>query len=324
MGSSKMFETPNSRDIVKYVMSKQGIDGGYLSYQYMGIFESSVEDTYYALITFKLLGVNPPNISKTIDFLKKAQSTDGSYSSLRVAYFAIKALTTFHEKPKDVNGSISYLKNSLKLMLNKEYDSFQQLVKFERKNYITKGIEENVLKSVDLYNLYIIEIPTLLCNIHMVTSALNLLGYQLSELERENIIRLVLKFKNEDGGFGLNASYIDETFHALSILMDLKGSLNDLNLKDTIKWIYDCENHSGGFKVKPDIPYSYSLEYTYYGLQIMNLLDIEPLFPKAHVNFIYSCYNPNGGFRRSVNLGISTLEDTFYAVSSLARLNVVL
>jgi len=324
MGSSKMFRTPDPRDIVKYVTSKQGIDGGYLSYQYMGIFESSVEDTYYALTTLKLLGVNPPNISKTLDFLRKAQSSDGGYSSLRVAFFATRALTAFHEKPRDINGSISYLKNSLKLMLNREYDLFQQLIGFERKGYITREAEENVLKSMDLYNLYIIEIPTLLCNIHMITSALNLLGYQLSELERENIIKLVLKFKNEDGGFGLNASYIDETFHALSILIDLKNPLDDLNLKDTIEWVYNCENRSGGFKVKPDVPYSYSLEYTYYGLQAMDLLNVEPLFPNTHVDFIYSCYNTNGGFRRSVNLGISTLEDTFYAVSSLTKLNVTL
>ncbi|MFN3621536.1 MAG: hypothetical protein ACK4TI_01465 [Nitrososphaerales archaeon] len=42
-----------------------------------------------------------------------------------------------------------------------------------------------------------------------------------------------------------------------------------------------------------------------------------------HGNFIYSCYNPKGGFRRSINLGISTLEDTFYAFSSLSKLNAI-
>lgn len=318
-----MLKATSIHDVIKYVISKQGIDGGYLSYQYMGLFESSVEDTYYALIILKFLRVEPPNRFKTVNFLKEAQLTDGGYRSLRVAFFAVKALTTLHEKPRDVNGAASYLKNSLRLMLNKEVDSYKHLMEFERKSYVSRKVEESVLKSVDLYNLYIIEMPTLLCNINMVTSALNLLGHQLTELEIENIIRLILKFKNKDGGFGLNASYIDETFHAISILTSLKSSLNDLDLQDTIKWIYKCENRSGGFKIKPDISHSYSLEYTYYGLQAMDLLNIKPLFPNMHVNFIYGCYNPNGGFRRSVNLGISTLEDTFYAFSSLSILNAI-
>ncbi|MEM2791506.1 MAG: hypothetical protein QW547_05365 [Candidatus Bathyarchaeia archaeon] len=75
------------RDTVKYVISKQGIDGGYLSYQYMGLFESSVEDTYYALSVLKFLGVKPPNVFKTVRFLKEVQLADGSYHSLRVAFF---------------------------------------------------------------------------------------------------------------------------------------------------------------------------------------------------------------------------------------------
>ncbi|MEM3546523.1 MAG: prenyltransferase/squalene oxidase repeat-containing protein [Candidatus Bathyarchaeia archaeon] len=209
-------------------------------------------------------------------------------------------------------------------MLIEEVDSFKQSMDFERKSYVSRKVEESSLESVDLHNLYIVEMPTMLCNINMVTSAFNLLGYQLNELERENIVRLVLKFKNKDGGFGLNTSCIDETFHALSILINLKSSLNDLDLQNTIKWIYECENRSGGFKIKPDIPLSYSLEYTYYGLQAMDLLNIKPAFSDMHINFIYSCYNPNGGFRRSTNLGISTLEDTFYATSSLSTLNAIL
>ncbi len=318
-----MLKAPSIRDIMNYVISRRGVDGGYLSYQYMGLFESCVEDTYYALNILRLLEVDPPNKFKTVNFLKKAQLADGSYHSIRVAFFAIKALTILHEKPRDVNGAVSYLESSLKFMLNEEVNSFQQLMNLKEQNYISKGVEETVLKSVDLYNLYIVEMPTLLCNINMIISALNLLDHQLSKLEVEDIIGLVLKLKNKDGGFGLNESYIDETFHALSILINLKNLLDNLDLQNTIKWIYGCEDRSGGFKIKPGIPHSYSLEYTYYGLQVMDLLNIKPLFSNMHVDFIYKCYNPNGGFRRSVNLGISTLEDTFYAISSLSKLNAI-
>lgn len=317
-----MLKTLSVHDIVKYVISRRGIDGGYLSYQYMGLFESSVEDTYYALSILRCLRVEPPDEFKTVDFLKKAQLADGSYHSLRVAFFTIEALDILNEKPEDVNGAISYLKNSLRLILNGEIEPYKQFMDFE-KEYADMMTEKIVLKSIDLYDLYAIEMPTLLCNINMAVSALNLLGYQLTKSEIEDITRFILKFKNRDGGFGLNTSYIDETFYALSALMNLKDHLNGLDLKDTIRWIYNCENRSGGFKVKPDIPYSYSLEYTYYGLQAMNLLNIKPLFPNNHVNFIYSCYNPNGGFRRSINLGVSTLEDTFYAISSLSILNAI-
>lgn len=318
-----MFKKPNARDMINYVLSRRGVDGGYLSYQYMGLFESSVEDTYYALTILKLLGVEPPNKPDTLNFLKEAQLPEGNYSSLRVAFFAIKALASLDEKPRDVNGAVSYLKETLESMLIREVDSFQQPMEFERKNYVSREIVEKALKSVDLYDLYVIEMPTVLCNVNMATSALNLIGHKLSKSDRENILRLVLGFKNEDGGFGLSKSYIDDTFHALCILVNLENSLEDLGLQDTIRWIYECEDRSGGFKIEPEIPFSYSLEYTYYGLQAMRFLNVKPLFQNMHVNFIYKCYNPNGGFRRSINLGISTLEDTFYAVSSLSMLNAI-
>ena len=46
--------------VVEYVLSKRGSDGGYLSFQYMDMFESSAEDTFYALSILSTLKVDPP------------------------------------------------------------------------------------------------------------------------------------------------------------------------------------------------------------------------------------------------------------------------
>ena len=41
------------------------------------------------------------------------------------------------------------------------------------------------------------------------------------------------------------------------------------------------------------------------------------------VRYVESLQNPDGGFRRSIYLGISTLEDTFYAIASLKMLGEI-
>ncbi|MCL7394419.1 MAG: hypothetical protein LZ169_06340 [Thaumarchaeota archaeon] len=299
-----------------YILSRRGKDGGYLYYQYQGIFDSSAEDTYYAVKSLKLLGIEPPKPEETVDFLKSLQREDGSYSSLQTAYFAIKALKELGSKPRKLEGAIDYLKSQLEKNLNmiscaEDYASSLRSME--------PLIENGVLRSWDLTDrLYIIEVSSSLSNISMIVEALNILGCNIGNGRRQKAIDAILAYMQDDGGFGASYSLIDETFRALNALHNLGHDV--VNLKKTVEWLRRCEDEYGGFKPNPAVKHSYLISDLYYGLEAMNLLGLSPRFMRAHVEFILKCYNDNGGFRESIHIGLSTLEATFYALSSLAML----
>jgi hypothetical protein len=62
------------------------------------------------------------------------------------------------------------------------------------------------------------------------------------------------------------------------------------------------------------------MEHVYYGVMALNLLGERAMYPENTIRFILRCQNANGGFARS-DLGISTFEDTFYAVNALRLLS---
>jgi hypothetical protein len=58
------------------------------------------------------------------------------------------------------------------------------------------------------------------------------------------------------------------------------------------------------------------MEHTYYGISTLELLGEHARYPEKTVELVLRCQNPNGGFARS-DLGISTFENTFYALNTL-------
>lgn len=83
--------------VVRYVSIRQNDDGGY-SFAQGG--DSSVEDTYYAIMILKMLGVKPLNEDRTVAFLKRMQRGDGGYDSVKVAYYAVKTLKELGSRPE--------------------------------------------------------------------------------------------------------------------------------------------------------------------------------------------------------------------------------
>jgi hypothetical protein len=299
-----------------YILSKRGRDGGYLYYQYQGIFDSSAEDTYYAVKSLKLLGIEIPKPEETIDFLKSLQREDDGYPSLRTAYFAIKALEELGGEPRRPKEAIEYLKSQLEKNMNRisGAESYANPIRGPE-----QLIESGVLRSWDLTDrLYAIEISSSLSNLSMTLETLSILGCNIGEKDRQKIIDVVRSYMKEDGGFGASYSLIDETFHALNVLYNLSHDL--VNLRETAKWVGKCEDKYGGFKPNPAVKHSYLISDLYHGLKAMRMLRLSPKFERAHTEFISRCYNDNGGFRESIHIGLSTLEATFYALSSLVML----
>ncbi len=138
------------------------------------------------------------------------------------------------------------------------------------------------------------------------------------EIDRQKTVDLLLRYQNKDGGFGAHGnSSINSTYHVLASLFNLGYQVKSLH--ETLGYVRSCETPQGGFTI---IPRSYNpyMEHTYYGVSSLELLNEQPRFPESTGEFVLKCQNLNGGFARS-DLGISTFEDTFFAISVLKTIN---
>jgi hypothetical protein len=82
--------------IADYVSQRQNADGGYTFAQWS---ESSAQDTYYAIEILKMLGLQSHRRETTISFLQKLQQADGSFDSIKVAYYVTRSLKKLGTRP---------------------------------------------------------------------------------------------------------------------------------------------------------------------------------------------------------------------------------
>jgi len=263
--------------IINYVLERQNPDGGYTFCRWT---ESNAQDTFYALNILDILGIQPENVDKTISFLKSLQHADGQFDSVKVAYYVIKSLLKFGEKP-------------LKPLIG--------LVK-----YLPKLIEDLESPFIDVEALSEVE------SIYMLVDLCALLNI---EVNSERIIGAILRIRNSDGSFGsVKRSRMASTFYALGILKNLGYDIS--GLADTLKWIRKHEYAGGGFTYAPEAAPTY-LEDTYFGIKSLETLNEKIAYPRENLMFVARFQNPNGGFRRSIFLGVSDFESTYQALSSI-------
>jgi hypothetical protein len=166
-------------------------------------------------------------------------------------------------------------------------------------------------KAIDVY----VEVASEFETAFMATELANIAGVEIS---REKIAQWLLSYQNTDGGFGAYGhSNLNATYHAVATLCNLGYPVK--SLKNTLAYVRLCEKPSGGFTVIPSTSAPY-MEHVYYGVMALNLLGERAMYPENTIRFILRCQNANGGFARS-DLGISTFEDTFYAVNALRLLS---
>ncbi|MGD0646003.1 MAG: prenyltransferase/squalene oxidase repeat-containing protein, partial [Candidatus Bathyarchaeia archaeon] len=237
-----------------------------------------LQDTYYGLAMLSLLGYNFPDVEKTIKFVDNAR-VNGIYS----AYYVTKASLL-------LGRSIgSKLKKSVLSILNSN-EYFGSTVFYP-------------------------EISSEFTTTFMALELVNLLKIKVNT---EEVTNWLLKFKNDDGGFGtLGQSNVNSTYYAIASINFMKESLNVLS--EAIVFVRKCEKLCGGFTVIP-LNFSPYMEHTYFGVMTLDMLGERSKYPSETINFVLGCQNDNGGFARS-DLGISTFENTFQAVEVLRKLN---
>jgi len=292
-----------------YVLSRRGSDGGYLSYQFMDMFESSADDTFYAIYILRRLGVEPPGLQSTVAFLRGLQ-VDGAYRSLPVAYYAVKALSMLGEEPYDPAAAASYIERAARESMSL-VDAGAALAE---EHFLGDGS----LKSFDATAVIAGgEVPSGLLAASMGVEALSLLGGVPGGFAAE-ALRLVEGYEAPGGGYGRPVATLDSTYHAVKILSLLGRPVP----REAAGWVYRCESPGGGFSVRPGVE-SRFLEHLYYGVEALHMAGGEPRYGGRHVELICGCQNGDGGFRRSPVLGLSTLENTYYAVAALWRMGVL-
>jgi hypothetical protein len=264
--------------VLQYIQMRQNEDGGY---SFARGAESSAADTYYGIQILKMLGAEPKNVTKTIDFMKGLQHEDGSFDSINVAYYVAKTLDELGAKPQKP------FKHFI-LSLQSAHGGF--------------GVLEADLES-----------PSELEVTYLSLELLRLVEHNLSFEKTKD---LILTRQNYDGSFGkYGYSRLGATYHALASLSLLGFDVR--TLRRTEEWVRQCEIPSGGFRTAPEShdPY-FIMDDIYFGVKCLDVLGKNCRFPSQTLDLAAKFQNENGGFRRSVFLGISTFESTYHAISA--------
>lgn len=245
--------------------------------------EPNGSDTSYALSALSLLGMDMKD-SDTMRYLKNLQEEDGSYDSIFSAYYALKSLIVLGGGP--------------------EYDPT---------NYLSNIVTNCIIDPNELPAWTVSMFNSLYCLIDLCVS----LKIKLEQEIMKGIVASILPFMREDKGFGDIRSTLLETSQALAILEQLNYPVDSLNVENFIK---KCEDPDYGFTGVPKTSMSY-LEQVHGGLVACHILSYKPRYLDQCITFVKGCQNHNGGFSRQ--RGISTLEDTYYAIHSLSILSAL-
>lgn len=184
--------------------------------------------------------------------------------------------------------------------------------KHDPKEYIQRNIQKIRIYNID--NLPV-EVISIFESVFYLIDLCSILKEELDDKIKNDVVKFIINFKNDDNGFGHPNSTLIDTSHALSTLNWLNYPID---LLETKRFVKACENPIFGFANIPNTEPSF-IEHIHAGVIASTLLAYKPSYLNQCIKFIRGCQNSNGGFARS-SLGISTLENTYYAIKSLLLL----
>jgi len=268
----------NVEPIIRYLKERRHEDGGYCFISVLN--ETNVNDTYYAVKIYNLLGLEIPEEEKTIEFLEKAIRPQTAVVAIAMALEGLAIL-----------GAKDAAMDHVDII-------FTKYSPLEGKFAVGLGGSEEFGTATPLEATY------------WVVKAFKAIGYELSTDEKEAIRAFVMRFRNGNG-YGVKGPTTTMTYQALHTLYSLGYR------PPRSPHFRNCEFcPRGGFT---EVPYSLPpyLEPTFYAARGLELQGERPNCPKGHVRFIRQLQNPNGGFRRSLELGISNFQNTYRALAVL-------
>ncbi|MEM1660741.1 MAG: prenyltransferase/squalene oxidase repeat-containing protein [Candidatus Bathyarchaeia archaeon] len=265
-------------------------------------------------------------VRRVIKYVVSRQNEDGGYafcqgidSNAQDTYYGLAILNLLGSPFPNIEKTVKWLRGFVPDSLYSHYYVAKALElcgeepnkEHLRKFILSLPIIRGEFGAVDVHA----EVASEFLSVFMATELANMVGVKVN---REKIIDWLLSFKNNDGGFGAyGCSNLNSTYHAIASLSNIGYPVK--LLKETLGYIRACEKPYGGFTVIPSASTPY-MEHIYYGAAALNLLGERLRYPQQTAELVLKCQNANGGFARS-DIGISTFEDTFYAVSTLKTIN---
>jgi hypothetical protein len=265
--------------IIRYVLERRCRSGGFCFYK---LEEPNGSDTWFALSILNLL-YDEFRDESTVNYLRAMQHPDGSYDGIYSAFYSIKSLSLLGVDPvEDPRPYI--LRNLGSYRFDARRLPAEVISLFRRTSFL-----------VDLYEST---------------------GLDTGNDVHDNMIEFILRFRNEDGGFGYLRSTLHETSKALEMLQRLGYPLDGLGAESFLR---RCETPVTGFTDIPHTSLGY-LEFVHAGVLASHLLARRPHYSKQCAEFVVNCQSRNGGFSRTPHGGIATMEDTWHAVHALMHL----
>jgi len=265
-------------------------------------------------------------VRRVIDYVVNRQNEDGGYtfcqgteSNAQDTYYGLAILDLLGAPFPNVERTVEWLDSFVPDSLYSHYYVAKALKlcgkepnkKLLRKFILSLPVINGEFGTVNVYA----EVASEFLSIFMVIELADMADV---EINRKKTVDWLLSLKNNDGGFGAHGhSNLNSTYHAVASLSNLSYPVKSLG--GTLEYVRTCEKPYGGFTVVPigTIPF---MEHIYYGASTLNLLGESLRYPKQTAELVLKCQNANGGFARS-DIGISTFEDTFYAVSVLQTIS---
>jgi hypothetical protein len=265
-------------------------------------------------------------VGRVVDYVVCRQNEDGGYtfcqdteSNAQDTYYGLAILDLLDVPFPNVEKTVEWLRSFVPDNLYSHYYVAKALKlcgeepdeKVLKRFVLSLPIVRGEFGTVDVYA----EVASEFLSVFMVTELVSMISI---EIDSEKVVGWLLSFKNDDGGFGAHGhSNLNSTYHAVASLFNLGYQVK--LLRDTLGYVRACEKPYGGFTVVPGSSTPF-MEHVYYGTSTLSLLGESLRYPRQAAEFVLRCQNANGGFARS-DLGISTFEDTFYAVSILKTIN---
>ena len=273
---SKLGDYVNLRAVLRYVEERRHEDGGYCFVSLLN--ETNINDTYYAVKIYDLLGIEVPEQEKTIEFLYNSLKPQQAVVAISMAIEGLAIL-----------GAKDLAEEGLSLV-------FEKYRPLEGKFAVGLGGSEEFGTATPLEATY------------WVLRAFRVVDHKISPGEKEKIKEFIESFRKGEG-YGVTQATTTMTYQAIFALNSLGyGTPKTSHFRR-------CEVYGGFTEVPYSLP-PY-LEPTFYALRGLKLLGEKPRYVKEHVNFIRALQNPNGGFRRSLEMGISNFQNTYRALRVL-------
>jgi len=268
------------RQLVGYVESTRNDDGGYCFYR---LNESNAADTFYAVYALTALNRRVPEPELTADFLQQRQGSDGSFQSIYSADYVLRALDLLGVPPL-----------------------------FDPDDFLHSQLEGTLsIVSQPYYELS----NSFLQSLGRTVAILAIRHEEPSPAVKTEVVAAVRQYQRPEGGFGVDHASIYSTYNAVQALSFSPADC----LAGVSQWIRRCEWKTGGFSQTPVNTPNY-LDEIHRGLSIMQAVNESPRYRQEITPFIGRLQNANGGFRRAVDSGISSLENTYYALKALVEL----